>query len=69
MDLQEKTDEEGDITRNKARVVAQGYTQVEGVDFDETFSLLAQLESIHLLMAFSCTLKFKLYQMDVKSAF
>ena len=57
-----KTDEEGNITRNKAHLIAQGYTQVERVDFDETFSPVAQLESIRLLMAFACTLKFKLYQ-------
>ena len=44
-----KTDENGNITRNKARLVAQGYTQVEGVDFDETFALVARLESIRLL--------------------
>ena len=42
---------------------------MEGVDFNETFALIAQLESIHMPMAFACTLKFKSYQMDVKSAF
>ena len=62
-------DEEGNITKNKARLVAQGYTQVEGMDFNETFALIARLESICLLMAFSCTIKFKSYQVDVKSAF
>ncbi|KAA0068054.1 gag-pol polyprotein [Cucumis melo var. makuwa] len=50
-------------------LVAQGYNQVEGVDFDETFALVAQLEAIRLLLAISCIHKFKLYQMDVKSAF
>ncbi|CAJ2652309.1 unnamed protein product [Trifolium pratense] len=64
-----KTDENGDITRNKARLVAQGYTQIEGVDFDETFAPVACLESIRLFLAVACILKFKLYQMDVKSAF
>ncbi|KAM2279879.1 hypothetical protein ACFX1S_040660 [Malus domestica] len=64
-----KTDEHGIITRNKARLVAQGYTQVEGLDFDETFAPVARLESIMLLLAFACHLRFKLYQMDVKSAF
>ncbi|KAK6119789.1 hypothetical protein DH2020_046458 [Rehmannia glutinosa] len=64
-----KTDELGNITRNKARLVAQGYTQVEGVDFDETFALVARLESIRLLLAFACVLKIKLFQMDVKSVF
>ena len=42
---------------------------MEGVNFDETFDPIARLKSIHMLMAFACTLKFKLYQMDVKSAF
>ncbi|KAG9458830.1 hypothetical protein H6P81_003338 [Aristolochia fimbriata] len=64
-----KTDEEGNVVRNKARLVAQGYTQVEGVDFDETFAPVARLESIRLLLAVASCLKIKLHQMDVKSAF
>ncbi|KAK2451550.1 putative mitochondrial protein [Trifolium repens] len=64
-----KTDEKGVITRNKARLVAQGYTQVEGLDFEETFAAVARLESIRLLLGVACILKFKLYQMNVKSAF
>ena len=64
-----KTDEQGVITRTKARLVAQGYTQNEGVDFDETFAPVARLESIRLLLGVVCLLKFKLFQMDVKSAF
>ncbi|CAM8908673.1 unnamed protein product [Rhodiola kirilowii] len=64
-----KTDESGNITRNKARLVAQGYTQIEGIDFDDTFAPVARLESIRLLLAVACYLKFKLFQMDVKSAF
>jgi hypothetical protein len=64
-----KSDENGTITRNKARLVAQGYTQVEGLDFDETFAPVARLESIRLLLGVACVLKFKLFQMDVKSAF
>ena len=64
-----KTDEEGNVICNKARLVAQGYTQVEGVDFDETFAPVAHIESIRILLALACHLKFKLYQMDVKSAF
>jgi hypothetical protein len=57
------------VTRNKARLVAQGYTQVEGLDFDETFAPVARLESIRLMLGVSCILKFKLFQLDVKSAF
>ncbi|CAL2260119.1 unnamed protein product [Prunus armeniaca] len=64
-----KTDEQGNVVRNKARLVAQGYTQMEGIDFDETFALVARLESVRLLLAIACHLKFKLYQMDVKTAF
>ena len=57
------------MIRNKARLVTQGYSQVEGVDFDEIFSLVACMESIRVLLALACHLKFKLYQMDVKTAF
>ncbi|BBH09902.1 transposable element gene [Prunus dulcis] len=64
-----KTDEKGQIMRNKARLVAQGYTQIEGLDFDETFAPVARLESVRLLLSIACYLRFKLYQMDVKSAF
>ena len=64
-----KSDEFGNVVRNKARLVAQGYTQVEGIDFDETFAPVARLESIRLLLAVACCLKIKLFQMDVKSAF
>ena len=64
-----KTDESGNVTKNKARLVAQGYAQVECVDFDETFAPVARLEAIRLLLNISYFRKFKLYQMDVKSAF
>ena len=64
-----KYDEHGTVIRNKSRLVAQGYTQVEGVDFDETFAPVARLESIRILLAIASHLNFKLYQMDVKSAF
>jgi hypothetical protein len=56
-------------SRIKARLVAQGYTQIKGVDFDETFALVARLDSIKILLSIACYLGFKLYQMDVKSAF
>ena len=54
---------------NKARFVAQGYSQVKGVDFDETCALVACMESIRVLLALACHLKFKFYQMDVKITF
>ena len=64
-----KTDENREIIRNKSRLVAQGYTEVKGVDFDEFFTLVARLESIHILMSIACTMNFKLCQIDVKCAF
>jgi len=64
-----KLDESGVITRNKARLVAKGYNQEEGIDYSETFAPVARLEAIRLLLAFTCMSGFKLFQMDVKSAF
>ena len=64
-----KMDENGIIIRNKARLVAQGYNQQEGVDYEETFAPVARLEAIRMLFAFACHKIFILYQMDVKSAF
>ncbi|GJZ55525.1 retrovirus-related pol polyprotein from transposon TNT 1-94, partial [Tanacetum coccineum] len=54
---------------NKARLVAQGYNQQEGIDNDETYAPVFRLESIRILLAYACDLDFKLFQMDVKSAF
>jgi len=64
-----KMDEHGLITRNKAILVAKGYNQEEGIDYDETYAPVARLEAVRLLIAFSCIKGFKLFQMDVKSAF
>lgn len=64
-----KRDEHGVIVRNKARLVAQGYNQEEGIDYEETFAPVARLESIRMLLAFASHKEFILYQMDVKSAF
>jgi hypothetical protein len=64
-----KQDEHGVVTRNKARLVAKGYSQVEGLDFDETYAPVARLEPICILLAYATYHGFKLYQMDVKSAF
>ncbi|GJR32852.1 retrovirus-related pol polyprotein from transposon TNT 1-94 [Tanacetum coccineum] len=55
--------------KTKARLVTQGYNQQEGIDYDETYAPVARLESIRILLAYSCALDFKLFQMDVKSAF
>jgi hypothetical protein len=67
--FQNKQDKHGVITRNKARLVAQGFTQIEGLDFGETYAPVARLESIRILLAYATRHDFKLYQMDVKSAF
>jgi hypothetical protein len=69
MDFQKQIGEDGEVVRNMARLVAQGFSQVEGLDFGETFALVARLEAIRILLAFAASKGFKLYQIDVKSAF
>jgi hypothetical protein len=64
-----KQDKHGVVTRNKARLVAKGYAQVAGLNFEETFAPVARLESIRILLAYAAHHSFKLFQMDVKSAF
>ncbi|GJW99093.1 retrovirus-related pol polyprotein from transposon TNT 1-94 [Tanacetum coccineum] len=64
-----KKDERGIVIRNKARLVAQGYTQEEGIDYDEVFALVARIEAIRLFLAYASFKDFMVYQMDVKSAF
>jgi hypothetical protein len=64
-----KQGEDGEVVRNKARLIAQGYSQVEGLDFGETFAPVAHLEAIRILLAFVASKGFKLYQMDMKCVF
>jgi hypothetical protein len=64
-----KEGEKGEVVRNKSRLVAQGFSQKEGIDYEETFAPIARLEAIKILLAFSVAKGFKLHQMDVKSAF
>ncbi|GJT16168.1 putative ribonuclease H-like domain-containing protein [Tanacetum coccineum] len=64
-----KKDERGIVVRNKARLVAQGYKQEEGIDYDEVFALVARVEAIKLFLAFASFMNFPVYQMDVKCAF
>jgi hypothetical protein len=64
-----KEEEKGDVVKNKSRLVAQGFSQKEGIDYEETFAHVARLEAIRILLAFSVAKGFKLHQMDVKSAF
>jgi hypothetical protein len=56
-----KQDEHGVVTRNQAQLVAKGYSQVEGLDFDETFAPVVRLESIRMLLAYATHHGFKLY--------
>jgi hypothetical protein len=64
-----KQDEHGVVTRNKARLVAKGYAQVAGFDFEETFAPMARLESIRILLSYAAHHSFRIFQMDMKSAF
>jgi hypothetical protein len=64
-----KYGEDGEIVRNKTHLIAQGYSQIEGLDFGETFAPVARLEAIRILLAFPMSKGFKLYEIDVKSAF
>ncbi|GKD25753.1 retrovirus-related pol polyprotein from transposon TNT 1-94, partial [Tanacetum coccineum] len=59
-----KLDENSIVSRNKARLVAQGYNQQEGIDYDETYAPVARLESIRILLAYACALDFKLFQIE-----
>jgi hypothetical protein len=64
-----KQDEHGIVTRNKTQLMAKCYSQVEGLDFNETFAPVARFESIHILLTYATHHSFKLYQMDAKSVF
>ncbi|GJU74549.1 putative ribonuclease H-like domain-containing protein [Tanacetum coccineum] len=64
-----KKDERGVVVRNKARLVAQGHRQEEGIDYDEVFAPVARIEAIRIFLAFSSYISFIVYQIDVKSAF
>ncbi|GJZ14641.1 retrovirus-related pol polyprotein from transposon TNT 1-94, partial [Tanacetum coccineum] len=64
-----KKDERGIVIRNKARLVAQGHTQEEGIDYDEVFAPVARIEAIRIFLAYASYMGFTVYQMDVKSAF
>ncbi|GKD09523.1 retrovirus-related pol polyprotein from transposon TNT 1-94, partial [Tanacetum coccineum] len=64
-----KKDERGIFIRNKARLVAQGHTQEEGIDYDEVFAPVARIEAIRIFLTYASYMGFMVYQMDVKSAF
>nr|GFC62158.1 retrovirus-related Pol polyprotein from transposon TNT 1-94 [Tanacetum cinerariifolium] len=67
--LKNKRDARGIVVKNKARLVAQGHRQEEGIDYDEVFAPFARIEAIRLFLAFASYMGFMVYQMDVKSAF
>ncbi|GKB15802.1 putative ribonuclease H-like domain-containing protein, partial [Tanacetum coccineum] len=69
LQFKNKQDERGIVIRNKERLVVQGYTQEEGIDYDEVFALVARIEAIRLFLAYASFKDFVVYQMDVKSAF
>jgi hypothetical protein len=64
-----KLNEDGQVTRNTARLVCKGYAQIEGIDFEETYALVSRMEAICFLLAYACSKNVKVYQMDVKSTF
>ncbi|GKE90883.1 retrovirus-related pol polyprotein from transposon TNT 1-94 [Tanacetum coccineum] len=64
-----KLDELGGILKNKSRLVARGYRQEEGIDFEESFAPVARLEAIRIFLAFAAHMNMVIYQMDVKTAF
>ncbi|GKE12381.1 retrovirus-related pol polyprotein from transposon TNT 1-94 [Tanacetum coccineum] len=64
-----KKDEHRIVTKNKARLVAQGYSQEEGIDYDETFAPVVRMEDIGIFLSFATYMNFIVFQMDIKSAF
>jgi hypothetical protein len=64
-----KLNEDGQVTRNKARLLCKGYAQIEGIDIEETFSPVSRMEVICFLLAYACYQNVKVYYMDVKLAF
>jgi hypothetical protein len=67
--FQNKLNEDGHVTKNKERLFCKGYTQIEGIDFEETFSPVTRMEAIILILAYACSKPIKACQMDVKSSF
>nr|GFD03906.1 retrovirus-related Pol polyprotein from transposon TNT 1-94 [Tanacetum cinerariifolium] len=67
--IKNKKDERGMVIRNKARLVAQGHTYEEGIDYDEVFAPIARIEAIRFFLAYASFMGLTVYQIDVKSAF
>ena len=64
-----KMNEQGEVIRNKERLVCKGYSQQEGIDYEETYAPIARMEAIKMFLAYAENKNFKVYQMDVKLAF
>ena len=64
-----KMNEQGEFVRNKASLICKGYSQQEGIDYDETYALVARIKVVRLFLAYITQKKFKVYQMDVKLTF
>src|SRR3954466_1901391 len=64
-----KTDADGNVTVYKARLVVKGFRQIQGVDYDETFSPVAMLKSVRIMLAIAAYFDYEIWQMDVKTAF
>lgn len=69
MGIKNKLNKQGQVTSNSARLVCKGYSQLEGIEFEGTFSLVARMKAIHMFLTFSAYKNFKVYQVDVKLAF
>jgi len=64
-----KLNENGEVVRNKEILVCKGYSQVEGIDYEEIFALVERMEAIRLFLSYEAHMDLKVYQMDVKSTF
>ena len=64
-----KMNEQGEIVRNKAKLVCKGYSQQEGIDYEETFAPVARIEAVRTFLAYATNKNFKVYYMDVNSTF
>jgi hypothetical protein len=62
-------DEDGHVTKNKARLLCNGYAQVEVIDFEEKISPVSRMDAVRLILAYACSKKIEVYKMDVKSSF
>ena len=67
--ISNKMNEQGEVVRNKARLVCKGYLQQEGIDYKETYAPVAIMQAVKMFLAYAANNGFKVYEMDVKSAF